>query len=284
MAIVLVSCSKPEASFTAGYAKDESTPTDISFKNKSKNCANYIWYFGNEGTSNEENPTHSFKSFGNVMVILEGKSATASDRDTQYINIPEPPRKKVKIETSLGTMVAELYNTTPIHRDNFLKLVNEGFFNDLLFHRTMQEFMIQGGDPDSKTAAPGQMLGGGGPGYTLPAEFGALHYKGSLAAARSPDAVNPQKASSGSQFYITQGRKFSSMEMANIGAQMGITYNEEQKKKYAEIGGYPYLDGQYTVFGTLLEGFDVLDKIAAVEKDANNRPFENVVMKISVIE
>jgi peptidyl-prolyl cis-trans isomerase B (cyclophilin B) len=176
-------------------------------------------------------------------------------------------------------MIAELYNSTPQHRDNFLKLASESFYDDLLFHRVMQGFMIQGGDPDSRNAPPEQQLGMGGPGYTIPPEIGALHYKGTLAAARNPNRM----PSSGSQFYIVQGKTYSGIELANVGSQYGITFNDEAKKIYAERGGTPFLDNQYTVFGQLIEGMDVIDKIAAVKVNSVNRPLEDVKMKVSVI-
>lgn len=192
--------------------------------------------------------------------------------------------RKVNIETKYGKIVIKLYNETPQHRDNFIKLVKEGFFNDLLFHRVMQNFMIQGGDPDSRGAAAGKRLGMGGPGYTVPAEFDSslIHKKGALAAARQPDQVNPKKESSGSQFYIVQGRKFSENELKGITAQTGMKYTPEQIEVYENIGGYPPLDMQYTVFGEVVEGLDIVDSIAAVKVDPYNRPVEDVKFTITL--
>lgn len=181
------------------------------------------------------------------------------------------------VETEYGDMKVMLYNTTPIHRDNFIKLVKERFYDDLLFHRVMNGFMIQGGDPQSKDAPAGKRLGGGGPGYQLPAEIGAPHLKGALAAARTN---NPEKKSSGSQFYIVHGRTWSDTELDNFQNQKGITYNEEQRRIYREVGGYPPLDGEYTVFGEVVEGMEVIDKIAAVQTQSGDRPVEDVKMKI----
>jgi peptidyl-prolyl cis-trans isomerase B (cyclophilin B) len=189
--------------------------------------------------------------------------------------------KQVKfiIHTDYGDMKGILYNETPKHRDNFVKLVKQGYYDGLLFHRVINGFMIQGGDPDSKNAKPGQRLGSGGPGYTVPAEFNAklIHKKGALSAARQGDQVNPSKASSGSQFYIVQGKK------ANPG-QLSANYTVEQKKIYETIGGTPFLDMQYTVYGEITEGLDVIDKIAAVEKDASDRPLKDVKMTIKIID
>jgi len=194
---------------------------------------------------------------------------------------------KVKLSTSYGDMVIKLYNETPKHRDNFIKLAKEGYYNDMLFHRVIKDFMIQGGDPDSKNAKPGQMLGQGGPGYTVPAEFrtGLYHKKGALAAARQADQVNPTKASSGSQFYVVQGKKYTDGELAQIEKSYGMVFTEEQKKTYREVGGTPFLDNNYTVFGEVIEGMDVIEKIAAVKTSPqSNRPVDDVKMKITIVE
>ncbi|HAE14009.1 MAG TPA: peptidylprolyl isomerase [Bacteroidetes bacterium] len=196
------------------------------------------------------------------------------------------PEQIVKISTSYGDMLIKLYNETPKHRDNFIKLVKEGYYNGLLFHRVMQEFMVQGGDPDSRNAAAGARLGSGSPGYTIPAEFrkDLFHKKGALAAARQPDQVNPQKASSGSQFYIVQGKPASDDELAMMGQRMGITFTEDQMEVYRTLGGTPFLDQNYTVFGEVISGMEVIDKIAAVQTDANDRPREDIKMTITLEE
>lgn len=193
---------------------------------------------------------------------------------------------KVLISTSYGDIKLVLYNETPQHRDNFVKLVKDEFYDSLLFHRVMQNFMIQGGDPESKNAAPQTLLGNGGPGYTIPAEFDTnlIHKKGALAAARQPDNVNPEKASSGSQFYIVQGKKYTKEELDKISKQSGIKYSKEQYVIYEEIGGTPFLDGNYTVFGEVIEGLDVIDKIAAVIVDRANRPKEDIIMTIKIVK
>ena len=192
----------------------------------------------------------------------------------------------VLISTNYGDMKAILYNETPLHRDNFIKLVKEGYYDGTLFHRVIDGFMIQGGDPDSKTAKPKQMLGQGGPGYTIPAEFKQelIHKKGALAAARMGDNVNPQKASSGSQFYIAQGKRYTSEELNMLQARMGKQFNQTQKDAYTNEGGVPFLDYEYTVFGQVIEGLEVIDKIAKVQKDRYDRPVEDVKMTISIVE
>ncbi|MBR5353675.1 MAG: peptidylprolyl isomerase [Bacteroidales bacterium] len=192
----------------------------------------------------------------------------------------------VKIETSYGDMVVKLYNETPKHRDNFLKLVKEGTYNDLLFHRVINQFMIQGGDPNSRNAKPGQMLGDGELGYTIPAEFvpGLYHKKGALAAARQADQVNPEKRSSSCQFYIVQGNTWDAAKLKMVEQRYGKSFSKEQAKVYATLGGTPFLDGDYTVFGEVVEGLEVVDKIAAVKCGPMDRPVEDVKMKMSIIE
>ena len=195
-------------------------------------------------------------------------------------------RATVLISTSFGDMVVELYNETPQHRDNFIKLVRERFYDGTLFHRIIPNFMIQGGDPDSKGAAPNVQLGNGGPGYTIPAEFvdGLYHKKGVLAAARLGDAVNPKKESSGSQFYLVQGQVFSEEKLRSFGLRSGKKYTEEQTKTYKTIGGAPHLDGFYTVFGEVVKGLEVIELIANQKRDKNNRPLKDVEMSISIIK
>ena len=246
---------------------------------------------------------------------------------------------KVKIETTMGDIIVKLYDETPKHRDNFIKLVENGTYEGTLFHRVIKDFMIQAGDPDSKGAPKGQMLGSGDVGYTVPAEFvypQLFHKKGALAAARQGDNVNPEKASSGCQFYIVTGRVFNdstllSMEeqknqnkftsvfnalaqkhmkeiyqMRRNNDQEGLMnlqdslfvetqkqmegepefkFTEEQRQAYTTIGGTPHLDGEYTVFGEVIEGMDVVDKIQQVSTNGSDRPDDDIVIKkVSIIE
>ena len=195
-------------------------------------------------------------------------------------NSPKDKGADAIIETSYGVIKVKLYYSTPKHKANFLKLAKEGYYNDLLFHRVISKFMIQGGDPNSRNAPAGAMLGGGGPSELIPAEIGAKHFKGALAAARTGGPGNPEKKSSGSQFYIVQGDIINPAQLQMLASQKGITYTEEEQKKYSTLGGAPFLDGDYTVFGEVIEGLDVIDKIAAVQTDANNRPFTDVKMKV----
>ncbi len=198
-------------------------------------------------------------------------------------------KKDVELVTDKGTMVIRLSDSTPLHRDNFLKLAKQGYYDSILFHRVIENFMIQAGDPNSKHARPGEMLGEGDPGYTIPAEFrpGLFHHKGVIAAARTGDDVNPRKASSGSQFYIVQGKIFSDARLDSVERfrLKGRKIPAEQRAVYKTIGGTPHLDQNYTVFGEVIKGLDVVDSIAAIKTDANNRPLEDVrILKAKLIK
>lgn len=224
------------------------------------------------------------------LVILTAILALGSGLSVQAQDDQERPR--VQIETSLGNMVIELYNETPIHRDNFLKLAGEGFYDGTLFHRVISGFMAQGGDPKSKGAAPGALLGNGDPGYTLESEIDPafIHTKGALAAARQGDQTNPQRRSSGSQFYIVQGRDVSPQSLQQIvNSKRGImlqpySYTPDQIAAYGELGGTPHLDMQYTVFGRIVEGMDVLDAICALRVDGSSRPAEDLSMDMKILD
>jgi peptidyl-prolyl cis-trans isomerase B (cyclophilin B) len=189
----------------------------------------------------------------------------------------------VEIETDYGTMTAELYNATPKHRDNFIKLAEEGYYNDLLFHRVINGFMIQGGDPNSRNAPAGQSLGFGGPSQLIPAEFvdSLAHFKGAICAARTN---NPEKKSSGSQFYIVQGGPVTDETLTQIETMKRFHYTPEQRAEYLAVGGTPHLDRDYTVFGRVIKGLDVIDKIGAAETAAGDRPKKDIKMKIRVIK
>lgn len=191
----------------------------------------------------------------------------------------------VHMSTSEGDIVLLLYNDTPKHRDNFVKLVKEGTYNGLLFHRVIRNFMIQGGDPKSRDAKPGQPLGDGTLGYTVPAEFRAnhIHKKGALCAARQGDDVNPRKESSASQFYIVQGNVWDNKTLDMMEVRFGKKFTAEQRRVYNTVGGTPHLDGEYTVFGEVVKGLEVVDRIAAVECDRMDRPVKDVkILKVKI--
>jgi len=195
-----------------------------------------------------------------------------------------PKHQYILIKTEQGECIVKLYNQTPLHRDNFLKLVKSKTFDGTLFHRVIKDFMIQGGDPDSKNAGPGTQLGNGTVGYTIPAEFNdsLFHKKGVLAAARDN---NPEKASSGSQFYLVQGRVFTDEELdAAETNRLKFKIPEWQRAVYKTLGGVPHLDRNYTVFGEVVSGIEMIDSIAAVTKDDNDRPLTDVKMTVTVLK
>lgn len=201
-------------------------------------------------------------------------------------------KRDVELITNYGNIVLRLSDSTPLHRDNFLRLIKSGFYDSVLFHRVIQHFMIQSGDPDSKHALAGAPLGDGGPSYTIPAEFRAslFHKKGALAAAREGDDVNPSKASSASQFYIVQGKKFSDAGLDSLEKYRlkGRKIPTDQREIYKTIGGTPHLDQNYTVFGEVVSGMDVVEKIAAVPTSRGadrDRPLQDVrIMKAKLIK
>ena len=195
------------------------------------------------------------------------------------------PDYYVRIKTAYGDCLIRLYNETPNHRDNFVKLVKKGFYNGTLFHRVIQNFMIQGGDPDSKTAKPGVELGNGDVGYTVPAEFrdSLFHKRGVLAAAR--DDI-PSKASSGCQFYIVEGKRFTDEELDKLEQTRlkGRKIPPSERAIYKSVGGSPHLDQNYTVYGEVVSGIDMVDRIAAVKKDAKDRPLTDVPMTVELLK
>ncbi len=255
------------------------------------------------------------------------ETVTNNEEITQE-NVAVADANFVLIETEFGNMKIKLYDETPKHKANFLKLTSEGFYNDLLFHRVIKDFMIQGGDPQSKGAAPGAMLGNGGPGYQIDAEFNdsLFHKKGVLSAAREGDQVNPLKKSSGSQFYIVQGTKFTNEKLDFMEEQTSIsdyiaTHEDVQKElgalqqaqdqagidklieaiknkedfkvnkipdfkrsAYKNVGGTPFLDNAYTVFGEVVEGLNIIDSIANVPTQPGDRPVKDVKMKITLVK
>ncbi|MBC7913647.1 MAG: peptidylprolyl isomerase [Pyrinomonadaceae bacterium] len=196
----------------------------------------------------------------------------------------KPKTYYVRIKTAQGESIVRLYNKTPLHRDNFVKLAKSGFFNGTLFHRVMNTFMIQGGDPDSKTAKPGQALGNGGLNYTIPAEFDTtlFHKKGVIAAARDG---NPAKASSSTQFYLVQGKRLSNEELNMVErSAQGRKIAPHIRKIYQTVGGTPFLDQNYTVFGEIVRGLEQVDSIASVKTDGNNRPLTDIAMQVSLLK
>ncbi|GJM36265.1 MAG: hypothetical protein DHS20C18_52660 [Saprospiraceae bacterium] len=281
---LFASCSRPVANFT--YQGNTKAPTRIKFENSSEKAETYEWNFGDGTTSQEAEPTHRYLNSGNYTVTLKATNQKNQSKvKAEKLVIESPKQCLVLLETDFGDMLIELFDATPKHQDNFIKLVEQGFFDSLLFHRIINGFMIQGGDPNSKGAKPNQPLGSGGPGYTIPAEFvdSLVHIKGMLAAARTGDNVNPKKNSSGSQFYIVQGRKLSAVDLDRMEATKGFRYSKEQREAYMSLGGTPQLDREYTVFGRVIEGLDVIDIVAQQPTGQYDRPREDIRMKITVI-
>lgn len=277
-----------------------------------------------------------FLSF--MMVVLTLISCSANNTESASESAAQPQTTnskmtKVKLETTMGDIVVELYDETPQHRDNFVKLVQEGYYDGVLFHRVIKDFMIQTGDGNSKTAGPDATLGDGDPGYTIPAEFvypKYFHKRGALAAARTGDQVNPERRSSGSQFYIVTGKIYSSDELKMMtqrlkqdifrrlvnenhaqietlqrnqdneglnelqnrliqqteaeAAQSPFSLTDEQIDAYTSVGGTPHLDGQYTVFGQVIEGMDVVDKIQNAPTGRMDRPVSDIkIVKATIL-
>ena len=283
--VLLMGCAKPLAQFSVAQG-EKVAPVKLKFQNQSKNAEDYIWVFGDGDTSTAEAPYHTFNASGDYEVQLIAQKGSKTNTITQTIEIQEPEKCLVELETELGTMTILLFDATPKHRDNFLKLVEKGYYDGTLFHRVINGFMVQGGDPNSKNAKPNQRLGTGGPDYTVPAEFvdTLIHLKGALAAARQGDGVNPKRASSGSQFYIVQGRPITDDMLDQIEAKGSYRYTADQRAKYKAVGGTPFLDRQYTVFGQVIKGLDVIDKIAAAETAPGDRPVKDIKMTIKVVK
>ncbi|NJN32922.1 MAG: PKD domain-containing protein [Saprospiraceae bacterium] len=279
---LLSSCSKPIANFVIRDA-GKTAPAKVVFNNESKKADRFEWDFGDGKKSSDSLPTHEYRRSGNYFITLRAFKGKKVSETKRQISVEAPLECLVEIETEFGTMLAVLSSKTPLHRDNFINLAEEGYYDDLIFHRVISDFMIQGGDPNSRNAPAGTMLGTGGPDYKIKAEFvdTLFHTKGALAAARTN---NPAKESSGSQFYIVQGKKWTAEQLDYFEGSKGVRYTPEARKAYIENGGTPHLDKEYTVFGHIIKGLDIIDKIAAVSKDGNDRPTQDIKMKIKVIK
>lgn len=228
---------------------------------------------------------------GSSKKTTEGTDAKVEQQPqaAEKVAIPENLSEEpvVELQTTMGNIKVKLYKDTPLHRDNFIKLVSEGFYSGVLFHRVIKDFMIQGGDPESANAPADMSLGNGGPGYNIAAEIlpNRFHKKGVIAAARKDDSVNPNRESSGSQFYIVQGQVFDDATLDAIEQKNAVKFTKEQRDIYKTVGGTPHLDTKYTVYGEVIEGLDVVDAIAGVATGANNRPVSDVkINRIAIVE
>lgn len=282
VAALLVSCSSAKNAVQMTVNGGMMVPANLTF-GAPTGADSYAWDFGDGTTSSETNAKHTYYKPGKYTVKLTTKKGTKMTEKTQEIEIKEPERYLVDLETSFGTMRIELSKKTPLHTANFLKLANEGYYDDLLFHRVIWEFMIQGGDPNSRNAPAGQSLGFGGPEYLIPAEITKelVHTKGALSAARTN---NPEKKSSGSQFYIVQGRKLDDATLDQMETFGNKKYTPEQREAYKTLGGTPHLDMEYTVFGHVIEGLGIIDQIAAVKTAPGDRPLTDVKMKMKIVK
>lgn len=233
-----------------------------------------------------------------LVAVPAARAQMPADTLPPAPSAPLPAASYYAIETPRGRLVVHLFDDTPVHRDNFKRLVQEAFYDSTAFHRVIEGFMVQGGDPNSRDTLAAND-GQGDPGYSVPAEIGRFHFKGALAAARQPDEINPRRASSGSQFYLVQGRPIAPAYLGQMQAHVrqatrdtAFTYPPEAAQRYAEQGGTPFLDGQYTVFGEVVEGLDVLDALAAVDTPRKHgdqspwadRPAERLWMVIRPLE
>jgi cyclophilin family peptidyl-prolyl cis-trans isomerase len=281
--LCVLSCGKPIAQFTIQSPNGTIAPALLDFENQSQQADVFEWDFGDGTKTMEKSPKHSYKSSGEYNVRLKAGKGGKMTMSEQKIRIEAPTECMVEIETTYGTMLCLLYHDTPLHRDNFLKIADDGTLNGTLFHRVINGFMIQGGDPSSKNAQPNEALGGGDLGYTIPAEIvdSLIHLKGALCAARTE---NPEKRSSATQFYIVQGRIADDVALDKQEGGFNFRYTKQQREAYKKIGGTPALDRNYTVFGRVIKGLEVIDKIAAVQTGTADRPLQNIAMKVRVIK
>jgi len=282
--ILVSSCAKSIADFTF-MQPEQTVPATATFTAAVEDADQVLWEI--DGIVYTDLKTsHRFISSGKHDVKLTVNKGNKVKTMIKEIVFNAPEKCLIEISTPQGNMLVELYEETPKHRDNFVKLAGESYYDGTLFHRVIKGFMIQGGDPGSKGAGPSTRLGSGGPGYRIDAEFDErfAHVKGAIAAARTGGPSNPEKKSSGSQFYIVHGKDVTEEELKRSEESKGITYNEETKQAYLQNGGTPFLDGEYTVFGRVIEGLDVIDKIAASSTNQGDRPSEDVLMSVNVIK
>jgi len=280
--LFLVACSVPKAQFIIEEIENV-VPVSLSFKNMSSDAESFQWSFGNDIYSTNEQDTVRYLHSGFYEIHLTATRGKKSSSYSQRIYLKAPEKCLVEIQTNFGLMTLELYNETPIHRDNFLKNIADGYYNDIRFHRIIRGFMAQAGDENTKTDKSSIK---GVKDILLDAEIRAdvFHTKGALAMARQPDSVNPHKKSSNTQFYIVQGAPVSMSSLENYEIEKNIEYPEEIKNLYKNLGGTPQLDKEYTIFGHLIDGFDVLDKIAGVSTDNSDKPLNDVIiLKITEI-
>ncbi|MBP9055606.1 MAG: peptidylprolyl isomerase [Saprospiraceae bacterium] len=283
---LITACSSPRSVFTI-ESKENVAPATVTFHNLSTKADDYLWDFGDGNTSKDKDPVHKYVLSGKYQVSLKAINENKVNMSHQEIIVDAPHHCLVELTTTAGHMTIQLYDETPLHRDNFIKLAEEGFYEDITFHRVIEGFMIQAGDPESKGNSKNKKLGSGGNSYTITAEFNPklIHTKGALAAARTGDNVNPKKESSGSQFYIVHGKPQTDKQLENYELQKGIKYSADDINILKTLGGAPALDMEYTVFGRVIKGLEVIDKIAESQTDKTDRPVEDIrILSLKIIK
>jgi cyclophilin family peptidyl-prolyl cis-trans isomerase len=284
LAAFLSNCSKPIADFQIDVA-NLVIPSKIGLINQSSKAETFEWIIGDSIISRDRSPNYQFNNSGRHTIILRAKKGKKATETKKEVFLKPPNVCLALLSTSEGDILLKLYDNTLEHQNNFAKLVEDGFYKDILFHRVINGFMIQAGDPSSKGATSGQRLGSGDIGYTLPKEINKqnFHVKGALAAARLGDQSNPDKRSSGCQFYIVHGEGVTPAQLDNVEAGFDFKYPTTIREKYFKIGGAPQLDMNYTVFGEVIEGLEIIDRIATMKTDGNNRPTNDVKIKNLII-
>lgn len=271
----IISCASPSASFEVGVY-EPIVPVSIMLKNTSEDADSCYWDFGNGFSSSDVHPDVRYMFSGSYTITLKTFRGKKSSVYTEKIHLNAPDKCLINMETNYGHMTFELFNETPVHRDHFLSLIHKGYYEGIHFHRVIRGFVVQAGDEKTRSRKKSHYDIKEG---TLPSEIveGMYHTRGALAMARQPDQVNPEKKSSSTQFYIVHGGPVSEGTLEDYEIEKDILYPEEIKKLYKNPGGSPQLDKEYTIFGHLIDGYDVLDKIAQASTDTQDKP-------ISIIE
>lgn len=271
---LLSACAKPISQFRT-VSTDFTAPATIEFENLSTGADSYAWKVDSQYISDSNNFNHIFLSSGRHTIELVSSTGSKENISSQDIFIQAPSECLVYMMTSLGPLLFSLSDKTPIHRDNFLDLIASSYYDGIKFHRVINGFMIQAGDP--KTNDISQKISHK---KEIQEEIntGLMHYKGALAAARMPDNINPDRASSGTQFYVVEGQSLTAEAIEKHGYSKLFDYTEEQKLKYIQEGGAPQLDGEYTVFGHLIDGYDTLEAISNAATDSRDNPIDPITI------
>lgn len=271
--LILTRCGRPVALFNLDSSEYEA-PASIKILNHSKNAESYLWLIDEQPVSESMHLQHTILESGNYILELKAISGNRSSNKIQEIHVRAPRFCSVYMLTTKGEMVFELNENTPVHLQNFIDLVDQGYYNGIMFHRVIDGFVIQAGDNSERVSGDGKFRTDD----EIPHEINTkdIHVRGALAAARMPDNVNPERASSGTQFYVVDGRDLKLDDLRRFEASKLVNYSREQIEEYLEKGGAPQLDEQYTVFGYLVYGKEVLEEISKVETDEKDKPVNPV--------